>query len=58
MIKYEKGIETLSNYDILVGKSNDIEYKLYILDKYKSIYKKSKNDKYLEYINIIERKQD
>lgn len=58
MIKYEKGIETLSNYDILVGKSNDTEYKLYILDKYKKIYKKSKNDKYLEYINIIERKQD
>lgn len=58
MIKYEKGIETLSNYDILIGKSNDTEYKLYILDKYKRIYKKSKNDKYLEYINIIERKQD
>lgn len=58
MIKYEKGIETLSNYDILVGKSNDTEYKLYILDKYKRIYKKSKNDKYLKYINIIERKQD
>ena len=58
MIKYEKGIETLSNYDILVGKSNDTEYKLYILDKYKRIYKKSKNDKYLEYINIIEKKQD
>lgn len=58
MIKCEKGIETLSNYDILVGKSNDTEYKLYILDKYKRIYKKSKNDKYLEYINIIERKQD
>ena len=58
MIKYEKGIETLSNYDILVCKSNDTEYKLYILDKYKRIYKKSKNDKYLEYINIIERKQD
>lgn len=58
MIKYEKGIETLNNYDILVGKSNDTEYKLYILDKYKKIYKKSKNDKYLEYINIIERKQD
>ena len=58
MIKYEQGTETLSNYDILVGKSNDTEYKLYILDKYKRIYKKSKNDKYLEYINIIERKQD
>ena len=58
MIKYEKGIETLSNYDILVGTSNDTEYKLYILDKYKRRYKKSKSDKYLEYINIIERKQD
>ena len=58
MIKYEKGRETLSNYDILVGKSNDTEYKEYLLNKYKNIYAKSKNDKYLEYINIIERKQD
>ena len=58
IIKYEKGKEILSNYDILVGKSNDSEYKLYGLDKYKKIYAKSKNNKYLEYINIIERKQD
>ena len=58
MIKYEKGRENLSNYDILVGKSNDTEYKEYLLNKYKNIYAKSKNDKYLEYINIIERKQD
>ena len=58
MIKYEKGRENLSNYDILVGKSNDPEYKEYLLNKYKNIYAKSKNDKYLEYINIIERKQD
>ena len=58
MIKYEKGREPLSNYDILVGKSNDTEYKEYLLNKYKNIYAKSKNDKYLEYINIIERKQD
>ena len=58
IIKYEKGKEILSNYDILVGKSNDSEYKLYVLDKYKKIYAKSKNNKYLEYINIIERKQD
>ena len=58
IIKYEKGKEILNNYDILVGKSNDSEYKLYVLDKYKKIYAKSKNNKYLEYINIIERKQD
>ena len=58
IIKYEKGKEILSNYDILVGKSNDSEYKLYVLDKYKKIYAKSKNNKYLDYINIIERKQD
>lgn len=58
IIKYEKGKEILSNYDILVGKSNDSEYKLYVLDKYKKIYAKSKNNKYLEYMNIIERKQD
>ena len=58
IIKYEKGKEILSNYDILVGKSNDSEYRLYVLDKYKKIYAKSKNNKYLEYINIIERKQD
>lgn len=58
MIKYEKGREPLSNYDILVGKSNDTEYKEYLLNKYKNIYAKSKNDKFLEYINIIERKQD
>lgn len=58
MIKYEKGMESLSNYDILVGKSDDTEYKEYLLNKYKNIYAKSKNDKYLEYINIIERKQD
>ncbi len=58
MIKYEKGRENLSNHDILVGKSNDTEYKEYLLNKYKNIYAKSKNDKYLEYINIIERKQD
>ena len=58
IIKYEKGKEILSNYDILVGKSNDSEYKLYVLDKYKKIYAESKNNKYLEYINIIERKQD
>lgn len=58
MIKYEKGIDNLTKYDILVGKSNNLEYEQYLLEKYKKIYAKSKNKKYLEYINIIERKQD
>lgn len=58
MIKYEKGLDNLTKYDILVGKSNNLEYEQYLLEKYKKIYVKSKNQKYLEYINIIERKQD
>ena len=55
IIKYEKGIDNLSKYDILVGKSNNLEYKEYLLEKYKRIYNISKNNKYLEYINIIEK---
>ena len=30
----------------------------YLLNKYKEIYEKSHDKKYLEYINIIKRKQD
>lgn len=56
IIKYEKGIEVLSKYEILVGKSKNLEYKEYLLEKYKNIYNKSQDKKYLEYINIIERK--
>ena len=58
IIKYEKEKEVLSNYDILVGKSNNEEYRKYILEKYKLIYAKSKNEKYLKYIEIIEKTQD
>ena len=58
IIKYEKGREVLSKYEILVGKSDSLEYKEYLLEKYKNIYKKSQDKKYLEYINIIERKRD
>ncbi len=56
IIKYEKGKDNLSEYDKLVGKSNNPEYKEYLLNKYKKIYDKSHDKKYLEYINIIERK--
>ncbi len=58
IIKYEKGKEVLNNFDILVGKSNNEEYRKYILEKYKLIYVKSKNEKYLKYIEIIEKTQD
>lgn len=58
IIKYVKGKNILSKYDLLVGLSNDINYKKYLLNKYKEIYEKSHDKKYLEYINIIKRKQD
>ena len=58
IIKYEKGNEILNKYELLVGKSNNLEYEKHLLEKYKIIYNKSKNKKYLDYINIIERKLD
>lgn len=58
IIKYVKGKDNLSKYDLLVGLSNDINYKKHLLNKYKEIYEKSHDKKYLDFINIIERKQD
>lgn len=58
IIKYVKGKDNLSKYDLLVGLSNDINYRKHLLNKYKEIYEKSHDKKYLEYINIIKRKQD
>ena len=58
IIKYVKGKDNLSKYDLLVGLSDDINYKKHLLNKYKEIYEKSHDKKYLEYINIIKRKQD
>jgi len=58
IIKYIKGSEELDKYTLLVGKSNNLEYINYLFNKYKNIYTKSKDKKYLEYINIIERKLD
>lgn len=53
IIKYVKGKEELSKLDILVGKSNNLEYIAYLKKKYERLYKVSKNKKYLEYIEII-----
>ena len=58
IIKYVKEKDNLSKYDLLVGLSNDINYKKHLLNKYKEIYEKSHDKKYLGYINIIKRKQD
>ena len=58
IIKYVKGKDNLSKYDLLLSLSNDINYKKHLLNKYKEIYEKSHDKKYLEFINIIERKQD
>ena len=58
LIKYEKGYDNLNEYSLLVGLSNNIEYINYLKEKYKKLYNKSHDKKYLEYLNIIERKQD
>ena len=58
LIKYEKGSDNLDEYSLLVGLSNNIEYINYLKDKYKKLYNKSHDKKYLEYLSIIERKQD
>lgn len=58
IIKYAKGKDNLTKTDLLIGKSNNIDYYKYLLKKYKDIYKLSKNKTYLDYIKIIERKLD
>lgn len=56
IIKYTKGKENLTEEDILLGKSNNLEYFNYLLSKYKILFSKSKDLKYLKYINVIEKK--
>lgn len=53
IIKYVKGKENLSRKDILVGKSNNIEYINYLIKKYEKLYEASKDRKYLEYLECI-----
>lgn len=55
VIKYEKGIDNLSKEEILFGVSNDKEYYKYLLNKYKSLYQKSQNEKYALYISLLEK---
>lgn len=53
IIKYVKGREKLSKLDILIGKSNNLEYIAYLRKKYERLYEVSKDKKYLEYLEII-----
>lgn len=53
IIMYQKGKETLTKSELLFGKSANLEYYNYLLNKYQNIYNKSHNAKYLEYINIL-----
>ena len=54
IIKYIKGLDNLSKEELLFGKSNNKEYFLYLKEKYNDVYQKSKQDKYLEYVNILD----
>lgn len=56
IIKYQKGKEKLTERELLLGKSNNIEFENFCLNKYKDIYNKSHNKTYLKYIEIIEKK--
>lgn len=53
IIKFQKGQENLTESELLFGKSNNLEYYRYLLDKYLDIYNKSHNKTYLEYIDIL-----
>ena len=54
IIKYEKGKEKLDSGQILFGKSNNKNYYKYLLEKNKLLYEKSKNEKYIDNIKILQ----
>ncbi len=56
IIKYEKGLDSLTEEEILFGKSNNLEYLEHELKKYQLLYQKSKQDIFLSYINKLEKK--
>lgn len=53
IIRYIKGNETLTNEELLFGKSNNLKYYNYLKEKYQVLYTKSNNKKYLYYIDIL-----
>lgn len=56
IIKYVLGKENLCEYDLLVGKSNDVDYINYIKNKYNRLYSLSKDEKFKKYLDIIEKR--
>lgn len=62
IIKYEKGIDNLTEEEIIFGKSNNLNYYRYLKEYYKDLYEKSKLDKYKileeKIDNFIERRRD
>lgn len=58
IIKYKSGVEVLSEFELLVGKIDNLEYIKYLKEKYNKLYKLSNNKKHLEYVRIIEKKLD
>lgn len=56
IIKYIKGKESLTNDEILFGKSNNKEYYLYLLEYYQDLYNKSHKKIYNDYVLTIEKK--
>jgi len=55
VIKYKKGIDNLTEEEILFGVSNDKDYYKYLLNKYNGLYQKSQNEKYKLYISLLEK---
>lgn len=55
IIKYIKGLDTLSKEELLFGKSNNKEYFNYLYNLYNDLYNKSHKKEYLEYINILDK---
>lgn len=56
IIRYIKETDNLSEYDLLVGKSNNEKYVKYLKNKYNKLYSVSKDIKYKKYLDIIEKK--
>lgn len=55
IIKYRKGQEVLSEEEILFGKSGNVSYYKYLLEKYINLYHISKKQKFLDYSKILEK---
>ena len=53
IIKYITGKEKLTKNELLFGKSNNIIYYKYLINKYDKLFEKSSNKKYIEYKNEL-----